>query len=100
MTITKNETADTITVMLSGRLDKLSSPELDAVMKEEVAKNKNIVFDLKDLTYISSAGLRVMLATEKGAKENDKKTTVINVNPDVMDIFNVTGFTYMLDIQK
>ena len=100
MTINKNETNDSITVALSGRLDKLSSPELEKAMKEEVAKKKNIIFDLKDLTYISSAGLRVLLATEKENKVNEKNTTIINVNSDVMDIFVVTGFVYMLDIQK
>lgn len=100
MTINKNETNDSITIALSGRLDKLSSPELEKAMKEEVAKKKNIIFDLKDLTYISSAGLRVLLATEKENKVNEKNTTIINVNSDVMDIFVVTGFVYMLDIQK
>ena len=100
MTINKNESEDNITIALSGRLDKLSSPELEKAMKEEVAKKKNIIFDLKDLTYISSAGLRVLLATEKENKENEKNTTIINVNSDVMDIFVVTGFVYMLDIQK
>ena len=100
MTINKNETNDSITIALSGRLDKLSSPELDKSMKEEIQKKKNIIFDMKDLTYISSAGLRVLLATEKENKVNEKNTTIINVNSDVMDIFVVTGFVYMLDIQK
>ena len=100
MTINKNETTDSITISLSGRLDKLSSPELEKAMKDEVAKKKDIIFDMKDLTYISSAGLRVLLATEKENKANDKNTTIINVNSDVMDIFVVTGFVYMLDIQK
>lgn len=100
MTVNKNESADTITIALSGRLDKLSSPELEKEMKEEISKKKNIIFDMKDLTYISSAGLRVLLATEKENKANGKNTTIINVNSDVMDILVVTGFVYMLDIQK
>lgn len=100
MTINKNETADNITIALSGRLDKLSSPELEKEMKEVVTKKKDIIFDMKDLIYISSAGLRVLLATEKENKVNEKNTTIINVNSDVMDIFVVTGFVYMLDIQK
>jgi anti-sigma B factor antagonist len=69
-------------------------------MKEVLTKKKDIIFDMKDLTYISSAGLRVLLATEKENKVNEKNTTIINVNSDVMDIFVVTGFVYMLDIQK
>ena len=100
MKITKNETDDVIEVFLSGRLDKISAPELDTDMQAEVAKKKDMIFNFKDLNYISSAGLRVLLATEKAAKANGKKTKIINVNPDVMDIFNVTGFVYMLDIQK
>ena len=100
MTINRNESADSITIALSGRLDKLSSPELEKTMKDEISKKKDIIFDMKDLTYISSAGLRVLLATEKENKANEKKTTIVNVNSDVMDIFVVTGFVYMLDIQK
>lgn len=100
MTITKNETNDLITILISGRLDKVSSPQLLEEMKSEVEKGKDIVFDLKDLTYISSAGLRVLLSTTRDVKEKGKKTTIINVNSDVMDIFNITGFTYMLDIKQ
>ena len=100
MTINRTESADSITIALSGRLDKLSSPELEKAMKDEISKKKDIIFDMKDLTYISSAGLRVLLATEKENKANGNKTTIINVNSDVMDIFVVTGFVYMLDIQK
>lgn len=100
MTITKNETNDLITILISGRLDKVSSPQLLEEMKPEVEKGKDIVFDLKDLTYISSAGLRVLLSTTRDVKEKGKKTTITNVNSDVMDIFNITGFTYMLDIKQ
>lgn len=100
MTIIKNENNDVIEVFLSGRLDKLSAPELDVSMQGEIAKKKDIIFNFKDLNYISSAGLRVLLATEKAAKANGKKTKIINVSTDVMDIFNVTGFVYMLDIQR
>lgn len=100
MTITKNETADLITVVISGRLDKVSSPQLAEEMKPETEKGKDIVFDLKDLTYISSAGLRVFLTVAREAKEKGKKATIINVNSNVMDIFNITGFTYMLDIKQ
>ena len=100
MTIIKNETTDLRTVAISGRLDKVSSPQLLEEMKPEVEKGKDIVFDLKELTYISSAGLRVLLSTARDAKAKGKKSTIINVNSDVMDIFNITGFTYMLDIKQ
>lgn len=100
MQIIKNEENDKIVIKLEGRLDKLSSPTMEEEIKPEVEKKKNIVFDLKDLQYISSAGLRILLATEKKVKENGNTMNIINVNNDVMDILTVTGFIYILDIEK
>lgn len=100
MQIIKNEENDKIVIKLEGRLDKLSSPTLEEEIKQEVEKKKDIVFDLKDLQYISSAGLRILLATEKKVKENGKTMNIINVNNDVMDILTVTGFIYILNILK
>ena len=68
MQIIKNEENDKIVIKLEGRLDKLSSPTMEEEIKPEVEKKKDIVFDLKDLQYISSAGLRILLATEKKVK--------------------------------
>lgn len=100
MQINKKEENDKIVIALEGRLDKLSSPTLETEIGPEIEKNKDIEFDLKDLQYISSAGLRILLATEKKVKENGKKMTITNVNNDVMDILTVTGFIYILDIVK
>ena len=90
MQIIKNEENDKIVIKLEGRLDKLSSPTMEEEIKPEVEKKKNIVFDLKDLQYISSAGLRILLATEKKVKENGNTMNIINVNNDVMDILTLT----------
>ena len=100
MQIVKNEDNDKIVIKLEGRLDKLSSPTMEEEIKPEVEKKKDIVFDLNDLQYISSAGLRILLATEKKVKENGKTMNIINVNNDVMDILTVTGFIYILNISK
>ena len=98
MTITKNETDDKITISLEGRLDKLSSPTLEEEMNKEISKKKNIVIDFNNLQYISSAGLRILIASEKQLKEVGKTMEIINVNDDVMNILNVTGFVYILNI--
>ena len=100
MQINKKEENNKIVIALEGRLDKLSSPTLETEIGPEIEKKKDIEFDLKDLQYISSAGLRILLATEKKVKENGKKMTITNVNNDVMDILTVTGFIYILDIVK
>ena len=99
MTITKNENDEKITILLEGRLDKLSSPILEEEMNKEIEKKKNMVIDFKNLEYISSAGLRILIASEKELKAIGKTMEIINVNDDVMSILNVTGFIYILNIK-
>ena len=100
MTITNNETNEKITMLIDGRLDKISSPILEEEMNKQLEKKKDIVIDFKNLEYISSAGLRVLIASEKQLKEIGKTLEIINVNDDVMSILNVTGFTYILNIKR
>ena len=99
MTITRNETDGKITIQLEGRLDKLSSPVLEEEMNKELEKKKDIVIDFKNLEYISSAGLRILIASEKQLREIGKTLEIINVNDDVMSILNVTGFIYILNVK-
>lgn len=99
MNISRNETDEKITIFLEGRLDKLSSPVLEEAMKKELEKKKDIVIDFKNLEYISSAGLRILIANEKELKSIGKTMEIINVNADVMSILNVTGFIYILNIK-
>ena len=99
MNISKKETDEKITIILEGRLDKLSSPILDEAMKKELAKKKDIIIDFKNLVYISSAGLRILIASEKELKSIGKTLEIINVNDDIMTILNVTGFIYILNIK-
>ena len=85
---------------MEGRLDKLSSPILEEEMNKEIEKKNNIVIDFKNLEYISSAGLRILIASEKELKTVGKSLEIINVNDDVMNILNVTGFIYILNIKR
>lgn len=100
MTITNSEKDGKITMLIEGRLDKISSPILEEEMKKQLEKKMDIVIDFKKLEYISSAGLRVLIASEKQLKEIGKTLEIINVNDDVMSILNVTGFTYILNIKR
>ena len=100
MTITNSENDGKITMLIEGRLDKLSSPVLEEEMKKQIEKKLDIVIDFKKLEYISSAGLRVLIASEKQLKEIGKTLEIINVNDDVMSILSVTGFTYLLNIKR
>lgn len=93
---TKEDTK--LTVAIEGRLDTLSAPDLEKGLEPELAGITDLVLDLKDLEYISSAGLRVLLGlAQVMEKQGDMK--VINPSDAVMDVFSVTGFDDILNIE-
>ncbi len=87
-----------LTIKLGGKLDTNTSPDLDSKMSE-LEGMEEVVIDMKDLDYISSAGLRVLLSMQK-VMNKQGKMTIINVCDNVMDIFEVTGFSDILDIEE
>ncbi len=87
-----------LTVALSGRLDTLTSPDLEDKLDEELEGVERIIFDLGELEYISSAGLRVLLGVYKMMDEMGGML-IRNVTESVMEIFEVTGFSDILDIE-
>ena len=83
------------TVLLSGRLDTTTAPELEAFMEKELKDTQELVFDLE---YISSAGLRVLLKVQKYMnKKGDFKLT--HVSEVIEEIFEITGFSDILTIE-
>ena len=99
MTITKNTENGVLTLALEGRLDTNTAPELEKEIGAELTDDvKTLILDLKDLEYISSAGLRVLLAAQK--KMNIRGNMLVkNANDMIMDVFQVTGFTEILTIE-
>ena len=83
---------------MEGRLDTVTSPAFETELKESLDDSKNIILDFKDLEYISSAGLRVLLAAQK-IIGGDGEMKIRNVNETIMEIFEVTGFTDILTIE-
>ncbi len=98
MTITKQQDGANLTVLLGGRLDTSTAPQLDAELKGSLSGVKNLVLDMKDLAYLSSAGLRVILAAQK-TMNRQGKMVVRHVNETIMEIFDVTGFVDILTIE-
>ena len=98
MTIAKTLEGGTLTVALEGRLDTMTSPELEAELSKTMPGAERLVFDFEKLDYISSAGLRVLLSAHKAmsAREGMKVT---HVNEVVQEVFEVTGFADILDIE-
>lgn len=83
---------------LEGRLDTITAPELEKALQESLEGVKSLAFDFGKLDYISSAGLRVILAAQKIMNgKGDMK--VCNLNETVKEIFEVTGFNDILTIE-
>ena len=98
MNIIKNRTDDKLVVALEGRLDTMTAPELENDLKPALDGVKELTFDMAKLDYISSAGIRIILAFQKiMSKQGSMK--IINANEMVMEIFEVTGFSEVLKIE-
>ncbi len=98
MTITKTVRDNTLTVALEGRLDTVTTPELDAELKNSLDGVETLIFDLEKLKYMSSAGLRVLLLTQKRMMKQGQMK-IIHVGETIMEIFEVTGFSGFLTIE-
>ena len=98
MTVTKTLEEKVLNVTVEGRLDTATAPALEEELAEVMDEAEELVFDLKGLEYMSSAGLRILLATQKKmAQKGGMK--VVNVNDVIKEIFDITGFSDILTIE-
>lgn len=97
MNIVKQEQGSTLNVRPEGRLDTNTSKELEQALTPELEKYDAIVLDFSALQYLSSAGLRVLLSIQK--KMKGKEFSLVNVNSNIMEVFEITGFVDFLNIQ-
>ena len=98
MMIEIKRNAENTIVELVGRLDTTTAPSLEKTLNEDMGDTKNLVLDFKGLEYISSAGLRVLLSAQKRMQKIGSMK-VINVCEEVMEVFEITGFADILDIE-
>ncbi len=98
MNITKNRDGEKLLVQVEGRIDTVTAPEFESFMKENLEGVTDLTLDLSSLEYISSAGLRRILQTQKQMNRQGKMV-VENVNETVSEIFEVTGFSDILTIR-
>lgn len=97
MTITHTENTSALNISLNGRLDTVTAPQLESFLKEHIAGKCELCLDFTALDYISSAGLRVLLSTQK-IMNKQGKMTISNVNEEIAEIFDITGFADILTI--
>ena len=97
MTISKALEGSKLTIMLEGRLDTKTSPALEAELKDALTGITELVFDFEKLEYISSAGLRILLANQK-IMNKQGSMVIKNVNEVIAEVFEVTGFADILTV--
>ena len=100
MEITKTVDAGITNLVLSGRLDTLTSSELAKELEEVFAASvESLVFDFAALDYVSSAGLRVLLSAQKKVSAQGAAMKIVGANENIKEIFEITGFSTFLTIE-
>ena len=98
MTIEIKKNQEETIIEIVGRLDTITAPALDKTIKEDIGDTQNLVLDVKGMEYISSAGLRVLLAAQKKMQKIGSMK-VTGVCEEVMEVFEMTGFADILVIE-
>ena len=98
MEIIREKNENTEVIRIKGRLDTTTSPQLHTVLADALSPTEKIEIDFAGVEYVSSAGLRVLLQIQKNAQQTGKTMTLMNVSSDVMEVFEMTGFSGILNI--
>lgn len=99
MNITKNYNEKELILSIEGRIDTITSADLDKEINDELGNFNSLIMDFTNLEYISSAGLRVLIATQKKLKADNIPFVIKNVNDTVGEIFRMSGFNKILKIE-
>lgn len=99
MTLTETRQENTIQISIEGRVDTSSSPDLQNAVLLAFQKTSKLILDFTQVAYISSAGLRALLIGQKTANSKGGSLIITNVSPVVMEVFEVTGFAEILNIE-
>ena len=98
MIIEMKRNAQELVMAVKGRLDTITAPALEKEINEKIQDIETLILDFSGLEYVSSAGLRVLLSTQKKMQKRDAMK-VINVGAEIMDVFEMTGFADILTIE-
>lgn len=97
MNIKKTKQAGKLIISVAGSLDTSTAPALEAALNGAFDSVTELIFDLKELEYISSAGLRILLSSMKTMNQRGSMK-IINVSRNIMEVFDMTGFSEILTI--
>ena len=97
--VKKEQNGSELFVTLNGFLDTPAAGVLSEEMNGVYDGLTKLTFDFKDLEYLTSSGLRVILASQQAMDDNDGELIIKNVSEDIMEVFNLTGFSDVLTIE-
>jgi len=98
MEIIREKNENTEVIRIKGRLDTITSPQLHTALADALGQAEKIEIDFTGVEYVSSAGLRVLLQIQKSAQQTGKTMILMKVSSDVMEVFEMTGFSGILNI--
>lgn len=99
MQIDQEKQGQSLILRLEGRLETSTAPELQEIVENMPDDIEELQIDMEKLEYVSSAGLRVLLAASKKMKAKSGTMSIHHVNEEVMEVFEITGFKEILDIR-
>ena len=99
MDIEKNYSEKELTIAVGNRIDTVTAPDFENEINDEIGKFDSLIIDFSNLEYISSAGLRVLIATQKKLTPKNIPMTIKNVNDTIKEIFMMSGFDKILNIE-
>jgi anti-sigma B factor antagonist len=99
MEITKSFSEDKVILALNGKISAASAGEFNAAVEEALGERSVLILDFKDVDYLASAGLRVLVGAQKKTRASGGSLTLLNVREEVMTVLEVTGLDEILDIR-
>ena len=99
MTVEKEKNGDSLTARINGSVDANTADSLRSELIDELDAVRLVHFDMKEMDYISSAGLRVILEVYQTLEEKDGKVILENIRAELKDIFKLTGFTSFMEVR-
>ena len=100
MTVKLMKQGENVVLFLEGRIDTMTAPEAQEALLPMVENFGSIILDFEKVSFVSSAGLRVMLMLQKKCNAQGKEMKLIHVKPSIMEVFDMTGFSGMLRIES
>jgi anti-sigma B factor antagonist len=98
MEIFKTQDGDVVTLAINGKLSAATAEEFGAAVEAAIAETVKLILDFKEVSYLASAGLRVLVSTQKQITSRSGSLSLINVDENVREVFEVTGLDDVFDI--